>query len=58
MIRLYLKIPEEFVRLILQYRFWIVHLPFVRLAKFKFLAQFIIIIILGLMSKEKRVPVA
>ena len=40
LITLYLRIPEEFVRLILQDRFWIVHKPFVRMVKFKFLAQF------------------
>ena len=39
-IRLYLSIQGEFVRLILQDRFWIVHIPFVRVVKFKFLAQF------------------
>ena len=30
-IHLYLKIPEEFVRLILRQRFWIWHMPFVRM---------------------------
>ena len=39
-IRLYLKIPEEFVRLILQDRFWVVYIPFFRMVKFQFLAQF------------------
>ena len=34
------KIPEKFVRLILQDRFWVVHMPFVRIVKLKFLAQF------------------
>ena len=29
-IHLYLKIIEEFVHLILQDRFWVVHMPFVR----------------------------
>ena len=35
-----LKIPEVFVRLILLDRFWIVDIPFVRMVKFQFLAQF------------------
>ena len=39
-IRLYHKIPEELVRRILQDRFWIVHIPFVCMAKLQFLAQF------------------
>ena len=39
-IRLYLKIGEEFVCLILQDRFWVVHVPFIRMVKFQFLAQF------------------
>ena len=39
-IRLYLKIPEKFVSLILQDRFWVEHIPLVRMVKFKFLAQF------------------
>ena len=38
-IRLYLKIPEQFVRIILQDRFWVVHRPFVSMVKFNFLAQ-------------------
>ena len=37
---LYLKILENFVRLILQDRFWVVHLLFVHMVKFQFLAQF------------------
>ena len=37
MIRLNLKIPEEFVRLILRDKFWIVHVAFIRMVKFKFL---------------------
>ena len=37
---LYLKIPEEFVCLIFQDGFWIVHIQFIRVIKFKFLAQF------------------
>ena len=40
MICLYVKIPEKFVGLILQDRFWFVHVPFVRMDKSKFLAQF------------------
>ena len=35
-IRLYFKTPEEFVRLILQDRFWFVHIPFIRMVNFKF----------------------
>ena len=34
------KILEEFVRLILQDIFWVAHIPFVRVAKLKFLARF------------------
>ena len=37
---LYIKIPEEFVSFILQDGFWVVHMPFVHIVKFKFLAQF------------------
>ena len=40
MIRLYQKIPEEFMRLIFPDRFWVVHIPFTRMVTFKFLAQF------------------
>ena len=40
MIRLYVKIPENFVRLIFLDGFWIVRIVFVRMVKFKFLAQF------------------
>ena len=40
MIHLYLKIQEEFVRFILQNKFRVVHIPFVRMVKLKFLAQF------------------
>ena len=32
-------IPEEFVHLILQDRFWVVHIPFACMVKFKLLAQ-------------------
>ena len=39
MIRLYLKIPEEFVNLIFQDRFWVLHIPYVRKFKLQFLAQ-------------------
>ena len=39
-VRLYLKVPEVFVRLILQERFWVVHIPFGRMFKLQFLAQF------------------
>ena len=37
---LYLKIPEEFVHLIVLDRFWVVHIPCVRIIKLQFLAQF------------------
>ena len=37
---LYLKIPENFMRLILLERFWFVHIPFGRMVKFQFLAHF------------------
>ena len=39
-IGLYLKILEEFVGLILQEIFWVEHIPFARMVKFLFLAQF------------------
>ena len=39
MICLYLKIPEKFVRLTLQGEFWVVHLQFVSMVKFKVLAH-------------------
>ena len=42
MIRLYVKIPEEFMCLILQDSCWVVHIPFDRMVKFKFLAQFLV----------------
>ena len=35
-IRLNLKIPKEFVSLILQDRFWVVHISFVRMVKLQF----------------------
>ena len=38
MIRLDVKMPEEFVPLILSDKFWVVHIPFVHMVKFKFLA--------------------
>ena len=40
MIRLYGRIPEKSVCIILQDIYWVVHIPFVRMVKFKFLAQF------------------
>ena len=40
MIRLYLKTPEEFVRLSLSDRLWAAHIPFVRMVKLHFPAQF------------------
>ena len=39
-IRLNLKIPVDFVRLILQDRFGVVYIPFFRIVKFQFLSQF------------------
>ena len=39
-IRLYLKIPEEFGRLIFQDRCWFLHIPLVLTVKFQFFAQF------------------
>ena len=36
--RLYVEIPEELVRLILQDGCWVELIPFVRMVKFKFLA--------------------
>ena len=41
-IRLYLKIPKNFVRHIFLDRFWVMHKPFVRMVKSKFLAQFLV----------------
>ena len=41
-IRFYLKIPNEFVCLILQDRCWVVHIPFVRKVKSRFLARFLV----------------
>ena len=41
MIRMYLKIPEKFVRFIFGDRFWVVQISFVRMIKFKLLAQFL-----------------
>ena len=38
-IRLFLQIPEEFVCLIFQDRFWVVHIPFVRMVKHQLLAN-------------------
>ena len=40
MIRLYLKVLEEFERLFLQGRFWVMHIPFVRMVNFHSLAEF------------------
>ena len=39
-IRLYLKLPEKIMRLIFQNRFCVVRIPFIRMVKFQFLAQF------------------
>ena len=39
-IRLYLKITEKFVHLILQEIFWVVHVPFFYMVKLQFLTQF------------------
>ena len=38
--RLYLKIPENFVRPSFLNGFWLVNIPLVRIVKFEFLAQF------------------
>ena len=40
MIRLYVKVPKVLKHLILQDRCWVVHIPFLRMVKFNFLAQF------------------
>ena len=40
MIRLYLKVPWEFMCVIPQNRRWVVHIPFVGMEKFQFLVQF------------------
>ena len=40
MICLYRKIPQNFMRLILLDRIWVLHIQFVRMVKFQFLAQF------------------
>ena len=40
MIHLFLKIPVEFVRLIFLDEFWVGHITFVRVVRFKLLAQF------------------
>ena len=40
MIHLYLKIPENFVHLILQDGFWVMYIPFVCMVKLKLLTQF------------------
>ena len=40
MIRLYLKISKNFVRLIFLDEFWMVQIPFVHRVEFKLLAQF------------------
>ena len=45
-IRLYVKIPEEFVRVILQDRFWVVHILYVRTVKLQFLAQLLLLLLL------------
>ena len=42
-IRLYLKIPEEFVHLMFQDRFWVMHIPFIRMVKLKFLHNSLLI---------------
>ena len=41
-IRFYVKIPEEFVCVILQDGCLVVHIPFICMVKFKFLAQFLV----------------
>ena len=40
MVNLYLQTPKYFVLLIFQYEFSVVHIPFVRLIKFKLFEQF------------------
>ena len=40
-IRFYLKLPENFVRLIIHNGFWFVHILFLCVVKFPFLAQFL-----------------
>ena len=40
MIFLHPQTPENFVRLILRDEFWFVQVPFIRMVKFQFLAQF------------------
>ena len=42
MIRLYLEIPEVFVRLVFPGRFLFVNISFFRMVKFQFLAQFLV----------------
>ena len=39
-IRVYIKVPSEFMCVIFQDRCWVVHIPFVLMFKFKFLAHF------------------
>ena len=39
MIRLYVKVPKEFMRVIFLDRCWVVHIPFVDMVKFEFLAH-------------------
>ena len=39
--RLYFKTPNNFVLLIFWDEFWVVHMPFVRMIRFKLLAQFL-----------------
>ena len=39
-IRLYVKIPEEFVYVIFQDRFWVVYILYVRTVKLQFLANY------------------
>ena len=38
-IRLYLKVPEEFIPSFIQDRFWVVHIPFVRVVKLQLFVQ-------------------
>ena len=39
MIRLFVKVPLELMCIILQDSCWVVHVPFVRMVEFKFLAH-------------------
>ena len=40
MIRVYVKIPLEFMCVIYLDRCWVVHIPFIRMVKFKYLSHY------------------